>query len=83
MNYKDQIDPELRKGAKSFPLNRGIVAMGNVYQEVSWRRTEVPQDVVEESFTTEGFQGLPFKTTVFTPAAELYTKLLSIRKNLP
>ena len=32
MNYKELIDPELRKSANSFPFNPAIVAVGNLYQ---------------------------------------------------
>ena len=40
MNYKELIDPELRKSANSFPFNPAIVAVGNLYQDLEWGRTE-------------------------------------------
>ena len=68
MNYKQLIDPELRKSAKSFPFNKAIVAMGNVYQHVQWRFIKAPEGVREEETETEGYQGHLFRTTVFSPA---------------
>ena len=77
MDYKESIDPELRKGAKSFPFNRFFIIMGNPYQKLEWRINKVPESIREETIRIEGFQGLPFKTTVFTPAgAEKITPAL-------
>ena len=67
MKYKKNIDPELRKNAKSIPYNRPIVAAGNVFQELSWRTTKVPESINETEIKTKGYQGLPVKTTVFSP----------------
>ena len=36
MDYQDLIDPELQQNARVLPLNRRIVAVGNVYQ-AAWR----------------------------------------------
>ena len=77
MDYKESIDPELRKGAKSFPFNRFFIIMGNPYQKLEWRINKVPESIREETIRIEGFHGLPFKTTVFTPAgAEKITPAL-------
>ena len=67
MNYINDIDPELRKNAKSFPYNRFIVGAGNVYQGLSWRSTKVPENISETEIETKGYQGLSLKTTVFSP----------------
>ena len=48
MDYKELIDPELRKSAVSHPFNRGIITAGNLYQELDWRRTKVPAKMKEE-----------------------------------
>ena len=69
MNYKELVDPELKKSARSIPFNRLICTAGNVFQEVSWRQTKVPDNIIEEVIETEGFQGLPVKTSVFSPAS--------------
>ena len=69
MNYKELVDPELKKNARSIPFNRLICTAGNVFQEVSWRQTKVPDSIIEEVIETEGFQGLPLKTSVFSPAS--------------
>ena len=68
MNYKELIDPELRKSAKSFPFNKPIVAMGNVYQEADWRFAKVPEGIREEEKEIKGSRGLSFRTSVFSPA---------------
>ena len=68
MNYKELVDPELKKNARSIPFNRLIATAGNGYQEISWRLTKVPGNIEEEVLQTEGFQGLPLKTSVFSPA---------------
>ena len=38
MNYKELVDPELQKSAKSFPFNKTVIAAGNVLQEKDWRK---------------------------------------------
>ena len=68
MNYKDQVDPELRKYAKSMPFNRQIVSVGNVYQAAAYKLTKIPGDISAETMEIEGYQGLKFKTDIFTPA---------------
>ena len=68
MNYKDRVDPELKKMAKPMPFNRRIVAMGNVYQAAALKLVKIPKDILVSSIETEGYQSLPFRTEVFTPA---------------
>ena len=67
MNYKKQIDPELRKNARSIPYNRVITSAGNIYQTVSWRSAKVPESIDETDIEMKGYQGLSLKTTVFSP----------------
>ena len=68
MNYLELIDPELKKNARTVPFNRFVTAAGNIYQEAAWRLTKCPQDIKEEVILTEGYQGLPLKTSIFSPA---------------
>ena len=68
MDYKELIDPELRKSASSYPFNKGVVAAGNVYQDLAWHTTKVPEGIKEEKIVTEGTGKLQFKTTVFSPS---------------
>lgn len=68
MDYRKQIDPELRKGASTFPFNLAIVKAGNVYQKAAWRMTKVPADIKEETIVTEGASDLPVRTSVFSPS---------------
>ena len=67
MNYKEKIDPELRKNARSIPYNRFITSAGNIYQTVSWRSAKVPESIDETDIEMKGYQGLSLKTTVFSP----------------
>ena len=69
MNYKELIAPELRNSANVYPFNRGVVAMGNLYQNLEWRLTKIPEGIKETVIVTEGTQKLSVKTTVFAPAA--------------
>ena len=68
MNYKDRVDPELKKYAKNMPFNRQIVSVGNIYQAASLKLVKIPKGILAETIEIEGYQHLPFKTEVFTPA---------------
>lgn len=68
MNYKDRVDPELKKYAKSMPFNRQIVSVGNIYQAAALKLVKIPKEVSVETIETEGYHNLPFKTEIFTPA---------------
>ena len=48
-NYKDQIDPELWESIRNFPYNMALVSVGNVYQEAAYRKTEVPEGIVQKT----------------------------------
>ena len=50
MNYKELIDPELRKSANSFPFNPAIVAVGNLYQDLEPEAVCVAFDRREPTF---------------------------------
>ena len=67
MNYKDRVDPELKKYAKNMPFNRQIVSVGNVYQAASLKLVKIPEGVLAQTIEIEGYHSLPFKTEVFTP----------------
>ena len=59
-NYKDQIDPELWGSIRNFPYNMALVIVGNVYQEAAYRKTEVPEGIVQKTIEISGTQGLTF-----------------------
>ena len=69
MNYKELVDPELRKSAVSYPFNKGVIDAGNLYQELDWRMTKIPADMKEEMIIMEGAHDFPVKTTVFSPSS--------------
>ena len=68
MNYKKQVDPELRRRVRTFPFNRCVIAAGNVYQELTWHRLKAPEGIEEKCIVTEGSRHRPLKTTVLSPA---------------
>ena len=68
MDNRVLIDPELQKSAKSFPFNRAVAAMGNLYLGAGWHFVKAPEGVREEAIEIKGYQGLSFKTAVFSPA---------------
>lgn len=68
MGYNDQIDPELRKTARTVPFGKQIVRMGNIYQAAAWKLAKVPSDVSAKTVETEGYQHLKLKTDIFMPA---------------
>lgn len=67
MDYKDKIDPELRKTARQMPFNRQIIKAGNIYQAAALRLVKIPKGISVQTIETEGYQRLPFKTEIFTP----------------
>ena len=68
MDYRDKIDPELRKTARQMPFNRQIIKMGNIFQAAALRLMKIPGDVSAQIIETEGYQQLKYKTEIFTPA---------------
>ena len=68
MNYKDQIDPELRGIAWKIPYNRAIIRCANLFQIISFRLTAVPKDVAHSRITVKGYQGLDVHVDVFQPS---------------
>ena len=68
MNYKNQLDSELKKTARRVPFNRLIVRVGNIYQAAALKLVRLPRGVSVKTIETEGYQGLKFKTELITPA---------------
>ena len=68
MDYKNLIDPELRKNARRFPFNRGVIVGGNIYQGIEWHFIKTPAGIEEKELTVKSCSGYPFKITVFTPS---------------
>lgn len=60
MDYKNLIDPELRKSAHRYPFNKGVVIGGNIYQTAEWRFIKAPSDIedIKERirFLKKGFE---------------------------
>lgn len=68
MNYKEQIDPELRGIAKNIPYNRAIIGFGNLFQTVSFHLTKIPKEVIHRNIAVEGYRGLQFRVDIFEPS---------------
>ena len=68
MDYKDKVDPELRKYARVMPFNSKIVRLGNYYQAAAYKLAKTPGDISVKTIETEGHQHLKLKTDIFTPA---------------
>ena len=70
MDYKQLLDPELRKSARRFPFNRGVISGGNLYQGAEWHMIKTPEEMEEKEIVIDGYRGLPVRTTVFSPKGE-------------
>lgn len=68
MEYKKQIDPELRRIARKVPYNKVVIMCANLFQAVSFGLTTVPKGVTNGSITIEGYGGLKFRTEIFEPS---------------
>ena len=64
-NYKEQIDPELRDNIRNFPFNMALVKIGRAYQEAAYRKTEVPDGIVQKTIEITGTQGLSLPVDIF------------------
>lgn len=68
MKYKKQLDPELRRLARSIAYNKAVIKCANIFQAISFRFTGVPKEVINKNITLEGHKGLNFKVEIFEPA---------------
>lgn len=68
MNYKNQIDPELKYIARNVPFHKGIISGANIFQTISFRLTRIPKGVVNRRITIEGYKGLKLKVEIFEPS---------------
>lgn len=68
MNYKNQIDPELKYIARNVPFHKGIISCANIFQTISFRLTRIPKGVVNRRITIGGYKGLKLKVEIFEPS---------------
>ncbi len=68
MNYKAQIDPELRRIAWRVPYHRAMLPLANLYQAASFRLAPVPKGVAHRRFAIVGYRGLRLHVDVFEPS---------------
>lgn len=68
MNYKNQIDPELKYIAKNVPFHKGIISCANIFQTISFRLTRIPKGVANRRITIAGYKGLKLKVEIFEPS---------------
>lgn len=67
MNYKKQIDPELKKIAGNIPYHKLIIRCANIFQDISFRLTRVPEGVDHKNIVIEGYKKLKCKVEIFEP----------------
>jgi len=68
MNYRKQIDPELRLIARKVPYNKLIIRCANIFQVISFHLTRIPDGVIHRNIAIEGHKGLKFKVEIFEPS---------------
>lgn len=67
MNYKNQIDPELRQMARNMPYNKPVIKCANIFQNIFFRLTRIPKEVLHRTVTIKGYQDLKFRVEIFEP----------------
>lgn len=67
-DYKNLINPELRKIAVNIPYHEAIIKCANIFQTISFRATPIPDGVANRTITIKGHKNLKFKTEIFEPS---------------
>lgn len=75
MDYKKQIDPELKQMARKVPYNKLIIKCANIFQTISFLLTKIPEETANRHITIIGHKGLKLKVQIFEPS--------NITKKLP
>ena len=75
MDYKKQIDPELKQMARKVPYNKLIIKCANIFQTISFLLTKIPEETANRHITIIGHEGLKLKVQIFEPS--------NITKKLP
>lgn len=70
MQYKDKIDPELKRIARNIPYNRCIIKCANLFQVISCHCTLIPREIAYRSIEIKGYKGLTYKVGIFEPLRE-------------
>lgn len=68
MNYKKQINSELKQIARKVPYNKMVIKCANIFQSISYHLTRIPKEVSNRTITMEGYKGLKFKVAIFEPS---------------
>lgn len=68
MKYKNQINSELKNAAKNIPFNKSIIKCANIFQDISFKLTRIPEDVKHSKITIKGYKGLNLKVEIFESA---------------
>lgn len=68
MQYKNQIDPELRHIAVKVPFHKAVIACANPYQTLSLCLTGIPKEVKHRKFSIAGYREKRFRVDAFEPA---------------
>lgn len=60
MNYKKQINPELKQIAKNIPYNKAVIKCANIFQAIVFHLTRIPKEVTGRSIVIGGYKGLKY-----------------------
>lgn len=75
MDYKNLIDPELRKISRNIPYHKGMIKFVNIFQRINFRLTRIPRGIVNRHIMLEGYEGKKFRVEIFEPS--------EVKENLP
>ncbi len=64
MDYKNLIDPELRKISRNIPYHRGMIKFANIFQRIDFCLTRIPRGIVNRHIMLEGYEGKKFKVEI-------------------
>lgn len=75
MNYKRQVNSELKQIAVNVPYNKAIIKCANIFQVISFRLIRVPGEIIHRNITIKGYKGLKLGVEIFEPS--------SVKEKLP
>lgn len=68
MNYKNLIDPELKKIASNPPYNRLMICGANFYLRIANKFTAIDEDIDYRTIYINGYKNMKMKMDIFEPA---------------
>lgn len=68
MDYKKQINPELKQMARKVPYNKLIIKCANIFQTISFLLTKIPKETTNRHITIRWHEGLKLKVQIYEPS---------------